>query len=96
MAAPRGNQNARKAKDWELALRAELHFYEDKSRGIAKGDALKIIARTVISKALDGDQPAITEIRNTLDGKPAQSIEHNVGDEVKATLTIERSGTPTA
>ena len=56
MGAPLGNQNAKKAKEWERALKSELHYYEDKALGIEKGQALAVIARTVIRKAVDGSK----------------------------------------
>jgi hypothetical protein len=74
MAAPLGNQNARKAKVWEGALRAALAQYENAEAGIKPGEALRKIAEVVVGKALVGDKDAVREIGDRLDGKPAQAI----------------------
>lgn len=68
MAAPRGNRNAAKGKDWESALRRALAQHETRN-------ALTAIAKQVVNKALDGDMSAIKEIGDRLDGKPAQSVD---------------------
>jgi hypothetical protein len=73
MAAAPGNQYARKAKDWENALRRALDRYEKGE--IVSGMALAKIAEKVVEKALEGDTKAIEEIANRLDGKPSQSTE---------------------
>ena len=75
MAAPKGNRNAAKAKDWEAALRHELNNFE--SSTIQRGLALRAIAKNVVEKAVEGDWNAIDEIANRLDGKHSQSIEHS-------------------
>lgn len=64
MAAPVGNKNAAKGKAWFDALRKEC---------VQRG-ALADIAKVVVDKALEGEQWAIAEIGNRLDGKPAQSL----------------------
>lgn len=70
-----GNKNAVKAKDWERALRTELHHYEDKDRGIAKGTALANIAKKCVEQALNGDKDARSEIANRLDGKAREHVD---------------------
>lgn len=65
MSAPKGNKNAVKAKVWELAIRHELA--KDKER-------LYRIARNVLKLAEAGESWAVTEVRNTLDGKPKEHI----------------------
>lgn len=72
MAAPKGNQNARKAKDWESALRRVLAQYENPEAKISKGEALAKIAEQCVLQALSGDKDARTEIANRLDGKPTE------------------------
>lgn len=74
MAAPLGNNNAGKSKDWEEALRQELLMYENKDKGIERKKALRAIARVVIEKALEGSPNAYAEIGNRLDGKAHQSV----------------------
>jgi hypothetical protein len=78
MAAPRGNKNAKKAKDWEGALRRALAQYEDPENKISPGEALKRIAETVVKQAIAGSKDAITEIACRLDGKPTEYIETDV------------------
>lgn len=70
MAAAKGNQYARKSKDWESALRRALEKHES-------GMALAKIAEHVVQQAIAGDWRAIEEIANRMDGKPAQAIEHS-------------------
>ena len=68
MAAPQGNQNAKKAKIWSDALRKEL----DGNQNAAK---LRKLARKLIEMAEEGNIQAMKEIGDRLEGKPAQAIE---------------------
>lgn len=70
MAAPVGNRNARKGKDWFDALRKEC----------VQKQALEKIAKVVVEKAIAGEQWAIAEIGNRFDGKPAQAVEVSGAD----------------
>jgi hypothetical protein len=74
MAAPIGNQNAKKAKRWQDALIRALTRYVDPEKRIEAGQSLDRIAEVVVIKALAGDKDSIAEIGNRLDGKPAQVI----------------------
>lgn len=74
MAAPLGNQNAKKAKDWENALRRVLAQYENPEAKINRGDALAKIAETCVIQAMAGDKDARAEIANRLDGKVPQAL----------------------
>lgn len=74
MAAPVGNQNAKKAKRWEDALNKALARFCTEDGKIRAGQALDKIAETVVIKALAGDKDSIVEIGNRLDGKPAQAL----------------------
>lgn len=65
MGAPVGNRNAVKAKVWEQAI----------ARACRPKD-LQEIAETVVQAAKDGQQWAVQEIGNRLDGKPVQPMEH--------------------
>jgi hypothetical protein len=65
MAAPTGNSNAKKGKEWFDALRKEC----------VQKDALAKIAAVVVEKAMAGEVWAVTEVANRFDGKPAQSVE---------------------
>jgi hypothetical protein len=75
MAAPIGNKNARKAKDWENALRRVLVQYTNDN--VPQGEALAVIAKVCVEQAMAGDKDARNEIANRLDGKPAQIV---IGD----------------
>lgn len=74
MAAPVGNHNARKAKDWENALRRVLAQYENPEAKIGKGEVLAKIAETCVTQAMAGDKDARAEIANRLDGKVPQAL----------------------
>lgn len=78
MAAPVGNQNAKKAKRWQDALNKALARFETDDGKIKAGEALDKIAEVLVIKALAGDKDAIAEIGNRLDGKVPQPI---VGDD---------------
>lgn len=84
MAAPEGNNNAGKGKEWKEALRYALLNYEGKD--IERGKALKAIAKKLVEKAVEGEYAAIQEIGNRLDGKPAQVV---VGDNDEPPVRVE-------
>lgn len=86
MAAPVGNQNAKKAKRWQDALVKALARYENEEGKIQAGQALDKIAELVVMKALLGDKDSIAEIGNRLDGKPAQVI---AGDDDLPPVKVE-------
>ena len=67
--APKGNQNARR-KPWADALRRALA-----RNGGSIDSGLNNIADQVIVAALNGDQWAIKELAERLDGKAAQSVD---------------------
>jgi|JI9StandDraft_2_1071091.scaffolds.fasta_scaffold99397_1 hypothetical protein len=74
MAAPIGNQNAKKGRMWAKALEREIARLEsgDLDAGLAR------IARRVVAIADAGDPEkavwAFREIGDRMDGKPAQAI----------------------
>lgn len=49
---------------------------EIKQRDLKEGDGetMRKITSQLVQNALNGDRQAITEIRDTLDGRPAQSV----------------------
>ena len=61
-------------KIYREALRLEL---ADMSEGVDL-KKLREIARAHIEKAAAGDMQAIRELRDTLDGKPVQQLEHDL------------------
>lgn len=65
MAAPEGNSNAKKGKQWFDALRKEC----------VQRNALADIAKVLVDKALAGEAWAIQEVANRFDGKPQQGVE---------------------
>lgn len=69
MAAPIGNQNAKKARVSTEALRLELAHDRE---------ALRDMWKATIRKAKEGDLAAFKEINDRLEGKPAQAI---IGDD---------------
>ena len=71
--APFGNQNAKKPKEWQAALKYALKKYERGS--VKQGLALREIAMGVVERALAGDEFSIKEIGNRLDGKPATAAQ---------------------
>lgn len=71
--APIGNQNAAKAKVWHAAVMRALE-----KRGAGdKMAALDELASKLLDACASGDLPALKELGDRLDGKPAQTI---VGD----------------
>ncbi len=71
MSAPKRNQNAKNGKDWKDAIKYAIKAYE--SSDVKRGEALKSLAKKLITKGLDGDLPSIKEIGDRLDGRPAQT-----------------------
>lgn len=75
-----GNPNGRpKSKPFKKALSDALKAAEDDS------EAMAAIAMALVTKARDGDVPAIKEIADRLDGKVTQPI---AGDEDGGPITI--------
>jgi hypothetical protein len=81
---PSGNRNAAKGYRWHDAIHRALTRYCDPEQEVAAGRALDKIAEKLVKAALKGDQYAITEIGNRLDGKAAQSL--TVGGDPDAPL----------
>ena len=75
-----GNRNAAKGSQFRDALYMALIRY--KSKTIKRKKALHHIAEALIDKAIDGDMPAIKEIADRLDGKPAQAITGPQGEPI--------------
>lgn len=92
--APVGNQNARKAKIWEQALKRALARYS----GSTVDAGLDLLASRVVKAAIENedDQAAAMiaeKIGDRLDGKPVQSVDadlhHTGGISVSLTSTDE-------
>ena len=84
--APLGNTNASGGRECRDALRKVLAQYKDKDAGIKMGQALYTIYRKLVDMALDGDEFAIREIGNRIDGKPVQVQE--IYQEINASWVI--------
>lgn len=68
--APLGNQNAKKAKLWENALKRALA----RASNATIDAGLDKIADTVVLQAMEGNKDAWQEIGQRLDGKVPQAI----------------------
>ena len=78
MAAPKGNNNAAKAKIWSAAIMRAL---EKRSRTERK-KIIDSIADALIDKCLERDLPAIKEFGDRIEGKVPQQLDHgNAGGE---------------
>jgi len=65
--APKGNNNAAKAKVWSDAVR----------KAVTQGQNLDLLATALIEKALSGDISALRELGDRLEGKATQQIDQN-------------------
>lgn len=71
MGAPAGNQNAKVAKRWQSAITRALAKISE-GQGVEAG--LDKLADQLVQAAVKGEQWAMLEVGNRLDGKPAQII----------------------
>ena len=82
MGRPKGAEN--KHKVWRDALRAavnELRVAEgdDKAKKVR---ALRLLARKLVSRGIEGDVSALKEIADRLDGKATQAIDLGVSVQI--------------
>jgi len=70
MAAAVGNQYAAKSRKWTQAIERAL----DKRSVVAQRDELDALAEVLITEAMKGEQWAIKELGDRLEGKPAQGL----------------------
>jgi len=68
--APQGNQNAKKAKLWEQALKRALA----RASNATVDAGLDKVADVVVAQAMEGNKDAWAEIGNRVDGKVPQAI----------------------
>lgn len=70
MSAPIGNQNAKNAKIWQQAIKRALARAsgENVDSGLDKG------ADALVRSFIAGEQWAVKEVGDRLDGKPAQAL----------------------
>ena len=71
MGAPLGNTNGKKQRLYEQAV---IRALKQKDLEAGDGETLRAIAESALAKALTGDVQALNHLRDTLDGKPAQTI----------------------
>jgi hypothetical protein len=84
MGAPKGNQNAARAKVWRAAITRALD-----ARTISRADGKKEIdalAERLLELVAAGDLGALKEFGDRMDGKPAQAI---IGDEEAPPVRVE-------
>lgn len=80
MPAPIGNRNASKGFSFREALRqALLKFTTDE---VARGSALYHVAYALVRKGISGEDFAIREIADRLDGRPVQAISGPQGEPI--------------
>jgi hypothetical protein len=92
--APVGNQNARKAKRWESAITRAL---AKAAAGAGVEAGLDSLADQLVSAATKGEQWALIEIGNRLDGKPAQVVVGDMDDDpIQHSHKVEWIGAPAA
>lgn len=80
MAAPKGNQNAAKAKQWSAAIERALDKRALNRGGKTRAEALDELAESFLKACDDGNLVALKELADRLDGKAAQSMSIS-GDE---------------
>lgn len=78
--APTGNQNARKAKIWQQAIKRALA----RKVNSTVDAGLDSLADKLVEAGLNGDQWALIEIGNRMDGRPAQEVD--IAAEIDATV----------
>jgi|SRR5215510_11187546 len=81
---PRNPRGQQRDKIYREALRLEL---ADMSEGVDL-KKLRQIARAHIEKAASGDMQAIRELADRLDGRLAQTLEHNPADSEPITKVV--------
>ena len=81
---PRNPRGQQRDKIYREALRLEL---ADMSERVDL-KKLRQIARAHIEKAASGDMQAIRELADRLDGRPAQTLEHNPADSEPITKVV--------
>jgi hypothetical protein len=89
MGAPLGNNNRHKNKPWQEALKKVL---ARRHGSVSKG--LEAVANQLLDAADNGDQWALKEIGDRIDGKPAQQqiITGEDGGPLESSLTVRFVG----
>lgn len=92
MGRPAGSPN--KDKPFRDAIRMEAALAEAGEKTEAKPGSLRWIARQLLERA-GGDTPSAVQVRDTLDGKPAQT---HIGDDSEDAISLKMivTGVPRA
>lgn len=72
--APQGNDNATRGKEFRQSLTRAM---ADRSAGKGWRSTLDQIAAKLVDAGVAGQQWAIQEIANRIDGRPTQALEHS-------------------
>lgn len=82
MAAPAGNQNAAKAKQWSAAIERALERLGDPTIDpdkpiprASKAKAMDMLADIFVANVKAGELPFFREFGDRMEGKPAQGLE---------------------
>ena len=78
--APIGNKNAAKGRDWQEAVKRALARYANSN--VSKG--LDKAADLFVKAVMAGDQWALKELGDRIDGRPHQSMDIGVYDTLPA------------
>lgn len=83
-------------KEWYRAVRKavhELRAEKDAKGKIKKTKAINMLAKTLVTAAINGDMAALKEVGDRLDGKPRQTVEATGqgGGPMKLTVEYVRS-----
>jgi hypothetical protein len=89
LAAPKKAVGPKSDKEWRDAVRMAVHELRlaDGDDKVKKTRALRLLARRLVSRGLEGDVAALKEIGDRLDGKPAQAVDVAMAVQI---TTIER------
>lgn len=74
MAAPKGNQNAAKAKQWSAAIERALDKRALRKGNKTRAEALEELAEQLLTQCEEGSLNALKELGDRLEGKAAQSV----------------------
>jgi hypothetical protein len=89
--APKGNQNAAKAKVWSAAIERALERRKPADERIKAIDEL---ADKLLEQCLEGNLQAMQELGNRLEGKPGQSMMLSGADGGPVEISYPIAGIP--
>lgn len=86
---PPGNQNGAKSRLFEQAFIREL---KRRDLDVGDGETLRAIVGRILDQAMAGDVASFREARDTVDGKPHQSIAAHLSGEIVNTISHKDAG----